>query len=57
MTEEQALVTAHLLGCHTSEVLTGYSEWLVWCERECVDPEVMTFDNWLEEMRSLDASQ
>lgn len=57
MTEEQAIATAHALGCHTSEVLSGFAEWQAWCEREGVDPEVMTFEAWIEEMRRLDVTQ
>jgi hypothetical protein len=38
-------------------VLAVYSEWINWCEREGVDPEVMTFEAWIEEMRRADATQ
>ena len=47
------LLTAHALGLHTDEVLMDFKEWLAWCEAEGTDPEVMTFEHWLDEMRSL----
>ena len=31
-------------------VLAVYGEWMTWCEREGVDPEVMTFEAWQEEV-------
>jgi len=47
------LLTAHVIDCHTDTVLSGYTQWCEWCEAEGCDPEVMTFENWLEEMRAL----
>ena len=45
------LLTAHELGLHTEIVMLAYKDWLEWCEAEGTDPEVMTFENWLDEMR------
>jgi len=30
-----------------------FKEWLAWCEAEGTDPEVMTFEHWIDEMRTL----
>lgn len=49
----QIVKVAHALGVHTAVVLTGWSEWQNWCEREGVDPEVMTFDDWLDDMQAM----
>ena len=34
-------------------ILMDFKEWLAWCEAEGTDPEVMTFEHWIDEMRTL----
>lgn len=53
MTEAQVIVAAHRLKVHTTVVTEGYHHWQTWCEREDVDPELHTFERWLEDMQDL----